>query len=189
MNVRKIVTSEVFLSDYEKLKDVSLSPDRHTAPTAYEHCEMVRNRIGELVMMNYCTPEEIDLLVLMAFVHDIGKINGTSYPSASVDLLPKYGIVDEHLTQLVKYHDTSLSWYHSYERGEAPSSKAWRKLASKLDMWLLCLFMVADRADAPGGWQENDATIWFIDEANERGYLNSRPLHLDASFLVEVDHG
>ncbi len=177
-----ILQNKQFLEDYEKLKSVSLNPERHTAKNAHAHTEMVRERVAYLAEKNDCTPEETDMLACLALVHDIGKIDGTSYPSASVDLLPKYGFDTEniarheHMAQLVKYHDTSLSWYNSVRRGDAPSFRAWDRMARKLDIWLLVIFMIADRIDCPGGWGLNDATVWFIDEANKRGYLGRRLL-------------
>ena len=39
-------------------------------------------------------------------------------------------------------------------------------------MRLLCLFMVADREDCPGGWRANEPTTWFISEAQRRGLID-----------------
>jgi hypothetical protein len=188
MHRNDFLNNENFIRDYEKLKDVPLNPDRHTAENAHLHCEMVRERVDKLAKVNSCTPEETELLACLALVHDIGKINGTSYPSASVELLPTYGVNDAHLIRLVDYHDCSLSWYNSAENGQPPKSKAWKKLARRLDIWILTLFMVADRIDAPGGWGVNDALVWFMDEARERGYLRRR-LTFDENFIVEVENG
>lgn len=82
-------------------------------------------------------------------------------------------VADEGLLALVAAHDTNLPWYLSSQRGEAPSPKAWRKLAGKVDMVLLCLFMVADRVDCPGGWKNNPPLRWFLEEAGRQGVLPS----------------
>ena len=57
------------------------------------------------------------------------------------------------------------------QRGQAPSDKAWRRLSAEVNMRLLCLFMVADREDCPGGWRANEPTTWFIAEAQRRGLI------------------
>jgi hypothetical protein len=85
--------------------------------------------------------------------------------------LPNYGEFDEGFINLVKYHDINLPWYISHSKGEVPTSKAWQKLARKVNMRLLCLFMIADRVDCPGGWEENEALVWFLGQCKERGYL------------------
>ena len=64
-------------------------------------------------------------------------------------------------------------------RGEAPSEKAWRRLASEVDIRLLCLFMVADRVDAPGGWRRNAPATWFLAEAARRGLVHDLVLDVD----------
>lgn len=104
------------------MRSVSLNPEKHSVANGYDHCEQVRDRAIDLASHNECTPEQIELLANLARVHDIGKITGTANPSKSVELLPKYGIMDEHLLQLMKYHDTNLSWYISAQKGQPPSS-------------------------------------------------------------------
>ena len=42
----------------------------------------------------------------------------------------------------------------------------------KLDIRLLCLFMVADRVDCPGGWQANEPLVWFLDQVKQRNLLD-----------------
>ena len=73
----------------------------------------------------------------------------------------------------MKYHDINLPWYISKTKGQEPTDKAWRKLIKKVDIRLLCIFMIADRVDCPGGWTENKALVWFLREAEQRGYLSS----------------
>jgi hypothetical protein len=167
-----------FLADYEKLRDVSLNPERHVAANAHEHCEMVRERVVALAKLNGCTDVETELLSDLARVHDIGKISGTAKPEESVALLPKYGIRDEHFMNLVKYHDTNLPWYQAANRGQPPSDQAWNKMIRKLDIRLLCLFMVADRIDCPGGWRANEPLVWFLDQVKQRNLLD-RELVID----------
>ena len=161
----------LFMADYEQLKSVKLWEARHIAENAHEHSELVRQRVLHLAALNGCTPEETALLSDLAYVHDIGKISGTSNPAASVALLPKYGITDEHLINLVKYHDTTLPWYLDAQRGQPPGDPAWEKLAQRVDVRLLYLFMVADRVDCPGGWRAGQGLAWFLDELKRRGLL------------------
>jgi 8-oxo-dGTP pyrophosphatase MutT (NUDIX family) len=168
-----LADNPAFCADYERLRDISLNPARHAAPNAHEHCEMVRRRAAELAALNHCTVEETALLSDLAHVHDIGKITGTANPGESVALLPKYGVVDERLINLVKYHDANLPWYQAAQRGEPPSDKAWNKLARKVDIRLLCLFMVADRVDCPGGWRANRPLVWFLEEVKHRNLLQA----------------
>jgi 8-oxo-dGTP pyrophosphatase MutT (NUDIX family) len=53
-------------------------------------------------------------------------------------------------------------------------------MAARVDVYLLCLFMVADRVDCPGGWRENAPLVWFLAEAERRGLLAAK-LQLDVS--------
>jgi ADP-ribose pyrophosphatase YjhB (NUDIX family) len=162
-----------FRTDYQKLKDVKLNPSRHSASNAHEHCDMVAARVIQLATLNNASPEETRLLHNLALVHDIGKMSGAANPDKSVELLPRYGITDEPFIQLVKYHDINLPWFLAHERGQPPSDKAWRKLANKVNVRLLCLFMVADRVDCPGGWRTNRPLVWFLDEVMARNLLDT----------------
>jgi ADP-ribose pyrophosphatase YjhB (NUDIX family) len=176
--MQSLLDNPNFRADYEKLKAVELNPARHAAATAHEHCELVAARAAHLAALNGCTTEEAQLLRNLAHAHDIGKIAGTANPEESVELLRRYGITDAGFIDLVKYHDTNLPWYVATERGQPPSDKAWRKMAGKIDVRLLCLFMVADRADCPGGWRTNRPLVWFLEAAKQRGLL-SKELSLD----------
>ena len=178
--MKKVHDHPAFRTDYSKLAGVRLNPARHTAPHAMAHCEQVAERAGALARENNCNREETATLINLAYVHDIGKITGTSHPSESVALLERYGIDDPVFVNLVKYHDINLPWHQSAERGEAPTLKAWRKLASRVDVRQLCLFMVADRVDCPGGWRKNAPLVWFLDQVKKRGLLE-RDLVLDPS--------
>jgi 8-oxo-dGTP pyrophosphatase MutT (NUDIX family) len=166
-----LLDNPAFRTDYERLKTVSLDPSRHSAPNAYEHCELVYQRSAKLAALNNCSVEETTLLSDLTRVHDIGKISGTANPLESVALLPGYGITDERFIDLVRYHDTNLPWYQATQRGQPPSDKAWNRLARKVDVRLLCLFMVADRVDCPGGWRANRPLVWFLEEVKRRNLL------------------
>lgn len=181
--MQNLLENSDFQADYAKLKAVKLNPARHAAATAHEHCEMVAARATHLAALNGCTPDETQVLQNLAFAHDIGKIGGTANPDESVELLHRYGNVDPGFAALVKYHDINLPWYLSFEKGQSPSDKAWRKMAGKVDLRLLCLFMVADRVDCPGGWRTNRPLIWFLQEVRDRKLLKDE-LQLDDGPVV-----
>jgi hypothetical protein len=183
--MQNILENSEFRSDYEKMRSVSLNQAKHSAKNGYEHCEMVCERAIDLANQNECTPEETELLANLARIHDIGKICGTANPSRSVELLPKYGIDNEDFVQLVKYHDINLPWYNAAQKGQAPSDKAWRKIAGNVNMRLLCVFMVADRIDCPGGWKANEPLMWFIAEAKAKGFLQD-PIFVDDEILGDA---
>ncbi len=178
-----LLDNPAFQADYERLRTVKLNPARHAAATAYEHCEMVAARAAHLAALNGCTPEEAQVLQNLAHAHDIGKIGGTANPEESVELLPRYGINDDGFGALVKYHDINLPWYLASQKGQPPSDKAWRKMAGKVDLRLLCLFMVADRVDCPGGWRSNRPLVWFLQPVQDRKLLQQE-LRLDDGPLV-----
>ena len=112
--------------------------------------------------------ERIKKIKLAGLVHDIGKITGTSSPTASVQILHGYHIDDEKLLNMVKKHDINLPWYHAHLRGKMPTENDWNKLKKKIDLKLLCIFMIADRVDCPGGWRNNQPLVWFLNEARKR---------------------
>lgn len=169
--MENLINNQNFITDYQKMKDVTLNTQRHTAPNAYEHSEMVTKRAIALAQENKCSQSEIELLTNLARVHDIGKITGTANPSQSVEMLRNYGINNDDLIHLVKYHDINLSWYIASQKGQPPSHKAWIKMISKVNIKLLCLFMIADRVDCPGEWKNNDALMWFLAEAKTKKYI------------------
>jgi hypothetical protein len=173
-----ILDNPDFRSDFDRLASVSLNPERHTAANARVHSLAVAARAAHLARRNGLDEQRQRTLVDLAYLHDIGKLAGSANPSASVALLPRYGIADPELVELVRMHDINLPWHLSMLRGEAPSDKAWRKLARRVDLLLLCLFMVADRVDCPGGWRANAALVWFLDEVARRGWLDGT-LELD----------
>jgi ADP-ribose pyrophosphatase YjhB (NUDIX family) len=160
-----------FAEAFQKLAAVRLDPRRHTAPSALAHSEAVAARAGALARANACSEREARLLEALGLVHDIGKITGTARPERSLDVLRDCGVDDPELLALVSWHDTNLPWYISHTRGQAPSDKAWRRLAAQIDLRLLCLFMVADRVDAPPGWRRNAPCAWFLAQARERGLV------------------
>ena len=169
--MNSILDNAAFRADYDKLADVSLNPTRHSARDAREHCELVRRRAKDLAELNGCDEAQKVILDNLSLVHDIGKIEGTASPAKSVELLPRYGEFDDAFIALVKYHDTNLPWYQASQKGEPPSDKAWNRLARRTDLRLLCLFMVADRVDCPGGWIANEPLVWFLDECEKRRLL------------------
>ena len=165
------INNDLFMPDYLKLKTIQLNPERHFAANAFEHCEMVAGEVADLARLNICTAEETDALILLAKLHDIGKITGTANAEASLELLARYGQFDAEFSDLVKYHDINLPWFIAMQKGQPPSIKAWSKLARKVNLRMLCIFMTADRVDCPGGWQTNAALTWFLHECQSRGLL------------------
>jgi HD domain len=159
-----------FLADFERLRCVSLNPARHTSCDAHAHSLAVSARADALASANGRTPADAAALRELGLVHDIGKIEGTTSAAKSVELLPRYQITDPAFTDLVRYHDVNLPWHTSLGKGQPPTDKAWRKLASRVDVHLLCLFMIADRVDCPGGWRANAPLVWFLEEATRRGH-------------------
>jgi 8-oxo-dGTP pyrophosphatase MutT (NUDIX family) len=165
-----------FLSDFDALSQVTLNPARHTSANAKEHSLAVAQEAASIARENDCSEEEQRLLEALGYLHDIGKISGSANADKSLDLLPKYEITHPTLVSLVQHHDVNLPWWISSQKGQAPSDKAWRKLAGKVDMRLLCLFMVADRVDCPGGWRANRPLVWFLEEATRRGLVSNLKL-------------
>lgn len=165
-----LLSSAAFQEDFARLGSVLLDPSRHTAPTARSHSEAVAARVRELARLNACAPEDASLLEAAGLVHDIGKIDGTTSASASVDRLAQYGALDPRLKELVRYHDVNLPWFlaTTVGRGDPPSERAWRRLLARVDPRLLDLLMVADRVDCPGGWRANEPLVWFLGELSRR---------------------
>lgn len=178
-----------FAEDFQRLRGVSLNPERHTAPNALAHTLLVAERVRHLARANDVDADGQVTLEALALLHDIGKVSGSSKPAKSVELLPRYGVEEPGLVALVKYHDVNLPWFISVQRGQAPTDKAWRKLTRAVDMRLLCLFMVADRIDCPGGWRENAPLMWFLSEARARGYLTDELRLDDCEASVEHSAG
>jgi 8-oxo-dGTP pyrophosphatase MutT (NUDIX family) len=139
---------------------------------------MVARRAGALARANACTADEVQLLENLGRAHDIGKITGTAKPEKSLGVLAECGVEDAAFLALVKWHDTNLPWYLSAQRGQPPSDKAWRRLATELDVRLLAMFMVADRVDAPPGWRRNAPLVWFLAEAKRRGLVGDLALDI-----------
>jgi ADP-ribose pyrophosphatase YjhB (NUDIX family) len=177
-SMKELSVDDRFTQAYRRLAGVRLNPRRHTAANALAHSEAVAARAVALARANDCTEAEIRLLGDLGRAHDIGKITGTARPERSLEVLRECGIDDPPLLALVKWHDTSLPWYRSSVRGQAPTGRAWRGLASEVDIRLLSIFMVADRVDAPAGWRCNAPTVWFLAEARSRGLLPALRLDL-----------
>jgi 8-oxo-dGTP pyrophosphatase MutT (NUDIX family) len=174
-----VLDSPEFARRYATLASVRLNPRRHLESDALAHSEAVAALARRLGQQNGCTAEQVDLLEDLGRVHDIGKTTGTANPEKSLTVLAECGIADPQLLALVERHDCNLPWFMAHERGQPPSDKAWRRLAAAVDMSLLCVFMVADRVDAPGGWRRNAPMVWFLEQARTRGLVGD--LQLDVS--------
>jgi hypothetical protein len=168
-----LLSNPSFREDFDLLERVPLDPARHSSPNARVHSEAVARRARELGVLNGCPCDDADLLEAAGFVHDIGKIAGTTSASASVDRLARYGALDPRLADLVRYHDVNLHWFLATTRvrGDPPSERAWRKLLARVDPRLLALLMVADRVDCPGGWRANEPLTWFLEQLRRRESL------------------
>jgi ADP-ribose pyrophosphatase YjhB (NUDIX family) len=173
-----ILNNERFAEAFRRLASVRLNPRRHTAANGLEHSEAVAAHAVELARANHCTDAETRLLENLGRAHDIGKITGTARPERSLEVLRECGVDDAVFLGLVKWHDTSLPWYLARTKGQPPSEKAWRRLASEVDLRLLAMFMVADRVDAPPAWRRNAPTVWFLQEARQRSLISELKLDL-----------
>lgn len=167
-----------FWARFQQLADVGLNPRRHTAAHARAHSEAVAARARALGARNGCREAELILLENLGLAHDLGKVTGTARPEKSLEVLREDGVDDAALLALVKWHDTNLPWYLASTRGQAPSDKAWRRLASEVDLRLLTLFMVADRVDAPPGWRRNAPLLWFLEQVRARGLVGALELEV-----------
>ncbi|HNV69493.1 MAG TPA: HD domain-containing protein [Candidatus Ozemobacteraceae bacterium] len=162
---------EPFLSIYRQLSNVSMNPRLHTCTTVFEHAELVRQTIARLGRQQGSSVAELVLFDDLALAHDIGKLRGHPHEHHSVAILQDLGETDAAFLSLVKHHDIALPWYRSTQQGTPPTDAAWLRLAAQFDLWLLCLFAIADRADCPGGWQQNPPTIWFLQEVKRRNLV------------------
>lgn len=169
-----------FAGVFEQLAGVTLNPRRHTAANALAHSEAVAAQARALGERNGCAEAELLLLENLGLAHDLGKVTGTARPEKSLEVLREHGVDDAALLALVKWHDTNLPWYLSSTRGQAPSDKAWRRLAAEVDVRLLTMFMVADRVDAPPGWRRNAPMAWFLEQVRARGLVGELELELPA---------
>ncbi len=177
--MNNILDNPVFATRYAQLEQVRLNPHRHTAPNALVHSEQVAALAVKIAIQNGCTEEEITMLENLGRAHDIGKVMGNARPEKSLEVLAHCGPLPQRFLALVKWHDISLPWWKSAQRGQAPSDKAWRRLARETDMRLLCMFMVADRVDAPPGWRRNAPTVWLLNEARHHGLIGDIDLEVD----------
>ncbi|WP_394843550.1 NUDIX domain-containing protein [Pendulispora brunnea] len=176
--MERISNNVHFVETYQRLARVQLNPRRHTAANALVHSEAVAARAKALAKANGCTEREICLLEDLGRAHDIGKVTGTARPERSLEVLRGCGVSDPEFLALVRWHDTSLPWYRSSTKGQPPSEKAWRRLASEVDLRLLSIFMVSDRVDAPAGWRKNAPTSWFLEQVRTRGWIPDLVLDL-----------
>lgn len=173
-----VLQNPEFVRRYATLAGVTLNARRHTAADAHGHSEAVAATAARLGRQNALGPAQLQLLEDLGRVHDIGKLTGTARPERSLAVLAECGVTDPQLLALVERHDCNLPWFLAAQRGQAPTDKAWRRLAAAVHLPLLCLFMVADRVDAPGGWRRNAPTVWFLDQARSRGLIGELQLDL-----------
>src|SRR5262245_17494129 len=108
-----ILDNPTFRADFGGLESVLLNPERHTAPNALVYSGRVARRVQDRAGRNRLSDSDTTTLVDLAYVHDIGKTTGTANPSVSVDLLPRYGIVEPSFIELVRLHDINLPWHLS----------------------------------------------------------------------------
>lgn len=171
-DLKRLTQNPFFQAEYVRLRDVPLSEERHASANAYEHSELVRRTVVMLGKVNKRSADELVILDSLGMAHDMGKAGDRSqHAEESMRIVQKYGVDDAAFLALIRFHDIALSWHNSHLRGETPSDKAWRRLAAKVDMTLLCIFMAADRADKTGGWRANESVVWFFDEAMRRGLV------------------
>ena len=62
-----INANKKFLEVYEKLKTVSLNPERHLAKNAFEHTEMVVKRSVQLAKLNNFSDDEIKTITNLSY--------------------------------------------------------------------------------------------------------------------------
>ncbi len=156
-----------------------MNPTLHTCANVFEHSEQVRRKAAQVGEDHGCSAAELLLLDDLALAHDIGKLRGHPHAEHSIAILEELGEDDARFLALIKYHDTALAWFRNTQGGSPPTDAAWQSLADKLDLFLLCLFMVADRIDSPHGWDKNPPTVWFLNEVVSR-HLIRRPLRFNA---------
>lgn len=172
ITLKQLTADSRFLAEYEKLKTILLSQERHSSDNAYQHSEMVRASAIRLARLNGRTEGEVAFLDALAMAHDIGKAGDRSqHAEESMRIVQDCGVDDPVFLSYIRFHDIALSWHNSHMRGETPSEKAWRRLASKVDMAVFCIFMAADRSDKTGGWRANPPVVWFFGEARRRGLI------------------
>jgi hypothetical protein len=170
--LQKLVADTRFREEYARLKQITLSEERHSSANAYEHSELVRRHAVALAQVNNRSPDDLVILDALGMAHDMGKAGDRSqHAEESMRIVQEHGVNDAVFLALIRFHDIALSWHKSHLKGEAPSDKAWRRLAAKVDMTLFCIFMAADRADKTGGWRANEPVVWFFDEALRRGLV------------------
>lgn len=140
--------------------------------------ERVRKRLMALAQLNACSPEEKEVLADLARLCEWTEPNEEAGPEWS-DASAAWGrTFPEPFFNLVQYHATVWSWYHAAQGGHPPSDTAWLRMARCLNVRLLCLFLVADGLDCPGGWRGSPLRVWFLDEVRRRN-LTDTELVLD----------
>jgi hypothetical protein len=114
-----------------------------------------------LAEANGCDDGDVEDLVVLARLHDIdlGWPRDWWARARSAKSLEKYGIGSATLCRLFRYRDVCTWWFND---APAPPKRTWKRLARRVDLRLLCLFMVADRVDYPGGWRRCYPLTWFL---------------------------
>ena len=177
--MQSLLDNPGFASAYAALEGITLNPRRHLAANAKAHSDAVADAAVALARQNGCNPAEQALLRDLGHAHDIGKLDGHARPEASLARLDALGLSPSpELRSLIEWHDRNLPWWMAVQRGQPPSDRAWRRLAGRVDLRLLCLFCVADRIDAPGGWRRNAPARWFVEQAEARGLIPALELDL-----------
>ena len=156
-------------------------PARHAAANAHEHCEMVRERalaLAELNRLHRC--RDSNFCPDLARVHDIGKISGTAKPEANPcgSASQNTALHDQQFMNLVNITIRIFLGIKPQIEANRHPTRHGTRCSANLDLRLLCLFMVADRVDCPGGWQANAPLVWFLDQIKQRNLLD-RELVID----------
>jgi hypothetical protein len=78
-----LMENAAFLADFDRLRDVSLNPTRHTSANAHEHSLGVATRAPSLAAANGCTDVQTSVLRDLGLVHQIGA--GSAYGIVDID--------------------------------------------------------------------------------------------------------
>ncbi len=73
MAIKQLITDPQFLAEYEQLKTILLSEERHSSDNAHQRSEMVRKSVIRLAHLNGRTEDEVTFLDALAMAHDIGE--------------------------------------------------------------------------------------------------------------------
>lgn len=125
MAIKQLITDPQFLAEYEQLKTILLSEERHSSDNAHQQSEMVRKSVIRLAHLNGRTEEDVAFLDVLAMAHDIGKAgNRAQHAEESMRIVQECGVDDPVFLAFIRFHDIALSWYNSHMRGETPGEKS-----------------------------------------------------------------